>query len=226
MALTDIGINTVAFEPYQHNAVATYVECFDLELESVVEAEVVNIKNGRIQFWHSGIPCKSLSILQALNKYSSRTVSNPWGDGRRECEVRASQQVRQLVKLFSASVSVQCQFSIEQPASSLMLKTGAFEKILSFPNVQIVYLDQCCYGLRPPDYDGAVDNRVRKRTAIVTNLPNADLLARKCQKDYFHIHAIGHTIINSRRVKHAHAAQVYPPALCRRLAALVASAWQ
>ena len=109
------------------------------------------------------------SILQARNKSSSRTVSNPRGDGRRECEVRAHQQVRQLVKLVSASVSVQCHFSVEQPASSLMLKTDAFEKILCFPNVQIVYLDQCCYGLRPPDYDGTVDNRVRKRTAIITN---------------------------------------------------------
>ena len=30
MAQTEIGIDTVAFEPYQHNTLATYVDCFDL----------------------------------------------------------------------------------------------------------------------------------------------------------------------------------------------------
>ena len=151
---------------------------------------------------------------------------NPWGDELREEERRANNQVRQLFRLVIASVRARCFFSIEQPATSLMLKTELFEQVLRLPDVKVVYFDQCCYGLRPPDYDGSVDNRVRKPTAIVTNLPNAESLSRKCQRNHLHIHAIGHTLVGGRRIKRAHAAQVYPPALCRRLASLVAAAWQ
>ena len=92
--MSEIGFDAQTFEQYvglglPFSKHSVYVASRDLELEAVVSAEVKEIEEGRVDYWHSGIPCKSWSVLRFLAGQSSRSFDHPWGDGKRECEVRA-----------------------------------------------------------------------------------------------------------------------------------------
>ncbi len=95
-----------------------------------------------------------------------------------------------------------------------------------------VVFDQCMYGLRPP---GAGPHEyIRKRTMAWANFPQVLHLARACSgptAEHQYIHALGNRSckndsgkLESRSV--AMSAGQYPPALCARLARLVAFSLQ
>ena len=55
--LTETGFDTVAFEPYVSER--GYVQAENLELDSVIDLESQHINRGKINYFHSGVPCSS-----------------------------------------------------------------------------------------------------------------------------------------------------------------------
>ena len=120
----------------------------DLEKNEVIEKELEDIRRGDMFYFHLGISCSSWSILRYLSG-GTRTESNPWGNGKRSDQNHGNKQLRQAAKLIRAQTQAGNYWSLEQPASSLMLSTEAMQNIMKQDGVQNTLFDQCCYGLKP-----------------------------------------------------------------------------
>jgi hypothetical protein len=112
-------------------------------------------------------------------------------------------------------------WSIENPRTSRLWHTKEVKKLMLRSDVISVTFAQCQYFLRPPEYDGTDDLRVRKETTLVTNIPTLAKLARMCTGGHTHVHAMGSVKVKGARVSRARAAGAYPPCLCRTWATLV-----
>ena len=143
--------------------------------------------------------------------------------------MRGNKQVKRMLQLIQAQSDVGNFWAFEQPKSSYMLRVPEVLQLLEQPQVSKVLFDQCAFGLRPPDYDPheGTDKRVKKPTALVTNLPHTECLARKCDGKHVHVHAIGSCKGSSgKHVKRSRVAGTYPPALCRLYSRSVLKALQ
>ena len=118
-------------------------------------------------------------------------------------------------------------WSLENPQASFVWHTESLRKIAEEEHVYLVTFDQCMYHLRPPDSqlpeNKHRDLRVRKRTNLLTNCQRFTKLACSCDKNHEHIEALGSCSISGRAVRRSAAASVYPAALCRKWASLVAA---
>jgi hypothetical protein len=194
----------------------------DLEKNEVIEKELEDIRKGSIFYFHLGISCSSWSILRYLSSGGTRTLNNPWGTGTRSDENHGNIPLRQAVKLIKAQTQAGNYWSLEQPASSLMLSTDVMQNIMKQDGVQNILFDQCCYGLKLPTSNAS--SFIRKPTRIITNLPGAEKLRVRCSGSHSHTHAIGSIKHEGKYVHRSLLAGRYPPMLCRSVAEVVGAA--
>ena len=171
--------------------------------------------------FHLGITCSSWSILKYLDG-GARTEKNPWGNGTKCDEKHGNKQLKQAARLIQAQTQAGNYWSLEQPASSLMLATDVMQNIINQEGAHDILLDQCCYGLRSPDAD--VFTYVRKPTRIITNLPGAETLRVRCPGGHSHTHAICSIKHKGKYVNRSLLAGRYPPMLCHSIARVVGGA--
>ena len=158
-------------------------------------------------------PCKGFGQLQHLNK-----VINPETWHRTRAEGVALAQ-------FCAEIAdMQCaagrHFVVEQPAGSDMFALPAWEQLArKFPLVKC-HFDQCRVGLRmsrPPHLP------IRKPTVLVSSNEGfivSRFTDKQCQND--HEHAAITSLAHKSQHVNSSEAQVWPPMMCRLLAAGVA----
>jgi hypothetical protein len=216
-ALGKRDIEAEGFEAYPPQG---YDRSMDLERDEVVRREVNDIENEKVDYSHFGITCSSWGILNNLNG-GTRSIATPYGDGTVPREVRGNHQLKQMMRLVRALDGKKRFWSIENPRTSRLWHTKEMKKLMARSDVCVVTFAQCCYGLRPPEYDGTIDVRTRKETTLVTNVPTLAKLARMCTGGHKHVHAMGSVKVKGGRVSRAQAAGTYPPCLCRTWAALV-----
>ena len=97
-------------------------------------------------------------------------------------------------------------FCFEHPARSRALMLSLVQGLLEYDGAQLIYFDQCCYGLT-----SRLGAAVRKRTVFLTNHPQIiqEFKDRFCQKQ--HVHRVCQGYENGVRVsKHC---EVYPTQL-------------
>ena len=105
---------------------------------------------GRFSFLHFGLPCTSwgsAGILSGGSRRKWRVYGQP-GDGR---EDRANLQAERMCVMIAAAVSVGTYFCVENRHASMVFDTMYVEYVRSLVASEMIEVDQCQYGLRPPD---------------------------------------------------------------------------
>ncbi len=110
-------------------------------------------------------------------------------------------------------------WSIENPGSSYIWHTDEIKELALRHDVLEVRFTQCTYVLRPPDFAGTQDLRVRKDTTILTNVPTLVRLCRSCTLDHTHVHLLGSVRVAGRTVSLS--TRFMSPLGCRRRRTLV-----
>ncbi len=133
---------------------------FDLRRRSTQLVVLSWIKSGRVSVVHLGTPCTVFSRARHF-------IRN---------KVRAAEKERVGVELalFSAEVIQTCErysvkWSLENPRNSRLFEMIGLAKLLAQQHVHRVEVDYCMYG-----------ERFRKPTSIFTNIPELDLLSKRC----------------------------------------------
>lgn len=166
------------------------------------------------QIWHFGMPCSSFSILQGLNQ-GTRTKLTPQGNGVLEREIMGNELLHRTVYLCELLWKHNSFFTIENPKSSYAWHMPAMIALLKRSKAEVVFLDQCEYGLQIPDPEGNL-GLARKSTAFCGNMPRLSRLARSCKCDHQHVQVIGGIKTKNGWQKRSVLAGAYPPALCRK----------
>ena len=172
---------------------------FDLTDKRVQAVVLKWIRTRRVWFVHSGTVCTGFSV-------AATTQSDPrMRQLSLEC-ARFTLRVMRLCRKFGVY------YSVENPASSALFKWKPFAAAMRWPcSVSFVY-DNCRFGaawLKP--------------TRIVTNLPELAVLGVRCAGGHSHVPLRGQVRIDGKWVWRTSLAGAYPPALCWRWGALLAS---
>jgi len=154
----------------------------------------------------------------------TRRSFRPGGDGSRPKEEQGNRKACVTARLCRALQAVGGFWTIENPQSSFLFQYAPIAALYGYPGVSDVCFDQCEYELRPPG--GLSNQRVKKPTRLLGNVPGLSRLARRCSHTHEHVHALGSVRVNGQRVSRARAAGAYPPPLCSAIAATVARAIQ
>ena len=185
---------------------------FDLTSSQDVQALYVYVTEHEPLVIVMAPPCKGFSALQALNKV---IYPDAWKKAYDEGVVMAEL----CAALANIQLSAGRHFLVEQPSASKLFQLPSWQKIIKHPRCRAVEFDQCQTGLKmldPPFLP------VQKPTVLVAS--SETLMARfrglKCDQKHQHAN------ITSLSAKGPHVCsremQVWPTALCRRLAAGIA----
>ena len=181
-------------------------------------------RRGHLAGGQMGPQCKSFSMLQVLFNGSTRTAERPEGDGSNPSEVEGN-----VVAEFTSSWMGELDdgdqgCALETPWPAFMFKLPCFLKLLrSHPNFFIVTFDQCELGLRaimPKEAKGFDDAFHRKRTCLLTNIPQMKRLSKfRCRGCHVHMPLEGSVRLSDGTwTLRSVAAQSYPRKMCRELA--------
>ena len=126
--------------------------------------------------------------------------------------------------MIAAAVSVGTYFCVENPHASMVFDTMYVEYVRSLVASEMIEVDQCQYGLRPPD--GRPQDFVRKRTFLWTKLRGAERLRPHCKGprgQHCHVHAWGSgKDAEGPTFNRAGVAGVYPKSMCTAIGRTVA----
>ena len=168
------------------------------------------------------MPCSSFSVLQNLNE-GTRSLENPEGNGTLPREILGNSLALRVGKLCKAFVAAGGFFTIENPKSSYLWKYDPIARLDKF-SIDVDF-DQCCYDLWPPHAKADPSlGKIKKPTRLRTNMHELSILAAKCCCTVKHFHCLGSVKVDQAWVKVSVEAGKYPPKLCERWAAAVASA--
>ena len=187
-----------------------------------VRAEVWKvIKEGKLDYVHFGICCRTWTILGRLNGMG-RDKASPWGNENvaqvKEANIITAFLVRCVLCLHKRGVA----WSVENPASSYLWCLPALRRLKRSTRVTDIYVDQCEFGLAYPEAPRGT--YFKKPTRILTNWLKLECLGRRCSGDHEHIDIRGNMVlVKGRRIKRSAAAGTYPPALCRTWARLASA---
>ena len=118
------------------------------------------------------------------------------------------------LKLIYAAIRYNVFWTLENPARSLMFLMPSVCKLLQAKSTGSVLFDQCMYGLHDPESKLLY----QKRTRIIGNLPQLQLLCRDCSHDHVHEQIVGQTHLHGKSIGRSVVAGAYPPLLCTALA--------
>ena len=166
-ALRAQGFDTVEFEAVTDGVLDSEK---DMGCSQVVDREIVDIEAGRVCFAHLGIVCSSWCNMTMVFNGGTRTQAAPYGTLKLQREIIGNRQVQQVKRLIDALIRNNIPFTLENPHDSYIWHSPELLEIAAHPQAQVARFDQCMYKLRPPDYDGSSDVRVRKRTRLLGTL--------------------------------------------------------
>ena len=158
-----------------------YIPEQDLERPEVFESLLRDICSGLIIYLHFGIVCSTwgpASRFQPIKSRSTRSRTCILGDGSKPKEVQGNIQAHHVGLLCSALIQHHGYFSIENPAGSYVFMHPNIQCLSNHIGVYMFNLDQCSFGLQLPG--SAPHHFVRKRTSILSNMPELFQLSRKC----------------------------------------------
>jgi len=191
----------------------------DMEQVSVIDKIENDIYAGYIFGLHFGIVCRSwgpASRFQPERSRSTRTKENPLGTGERPAEIQGNLHADHVCRLLVALLANGCYFTLENPAGSYVFRHPRILAALEGHFHMFVTLDQCQYGLKLP---GCKSNEFcRKRTTILTNIPELRDLAKLCpgtSASHKHVHAWGSAKVGNKLMRMSTAAAHYPPPALR-----------
>ena len=122
---------------------------------------------GQFRYIYLGIPCSTWSTLARMNG-GSRTKAAPLGDSILPNETIANNQLSSMMSLIDAIVPVGGYWSIENPKSSMICHTQHLVRLRQQQDTFAVDVDQCMYGLAPPDPPADQVLRSRKATSSLS----------------------------------------------------------
>ena len=171
-------------------------------------------------FIHFGTPCSSFSIARKHDGGPPplRDRQHLWGRHDLSRRDREKLLLGNKFMALTAALATLCYdrgilWSIENPASSFLWRMPPVQALAALPRVKQFLLDMCRFGAPH-----------KKPTAL---LSSADLspLALECDmavRPHVHEPLVGTVLIANEQVFKTKLAQVYPPALCRAWAGLIA----
>lgn len=178
------------------------------------------IQEGIVIFIHFGTPCSSFSIARKHDGGPPplRDRQQVWGRPGLSRHDREKLLLGNTFMALTAALATLCYdrgilWSIENPASSFLWRMPPVQALAALPGVKQFLLDMCRFGAPH-----------KKPTAL---LSSADLspLALECDmavRPHVHEPLVGTVMIANEQVFKTKLAQVYPPALCRAWAGLIA----
>ena len=178
------------------------------------------IQEGIVIFIHFGTPCSSFSIARKHDGGPPplRDRQHLWGRHGLSRRDREKLLLGNQFMALTAALATLCYdrgilWSIENPASSFLWRMPPVQALAALPRVKQFLLDMCRFGAPH-----------KKPTAL---LSSADLspLALECDmavRPHVHEPLVGTVLIANEQVFKTKLAQVYPPALCRAWAGLIA----
>jgi hypothetical protein len=193
---------------------------FDLSRWSVVLEVLRMLRSGMIKFVHLGTPCESFSVLRQCFGSSTRTVDRPEGDGSCPKEVLGNRLARHSAAVIRTALQCDVWFTLENPDRSMLWQQASIRALARLQDVRRIKFDQCCFGLRDP----GSKLLYRKRTVIMTNLPDTSPLEYFCSRDHKHEPIEGSVSTPQGWKSRSKLAGVYPPALCDAIAKCAAHA--
>ena len=117
----------------------------------------------------------------------ARTKSTPYGNGTLRREAVGNSQVILCKRLLDALIRKQVLLTLENPRDSYIWHSFGLFAIVALPQTRLALSDQCMHKLRPPDYTGVGDIRVRQRTSILGTRENWLELNTLCDRAHDHI---------------------------------------
>ncbi len=156
----------------------------------------------------------------------TRTCEKPYGDGTLDREILGNKQLAAAWRLMCVFLELGIPFTIENPAESMVWNSNEMKELARHPQYEAALIDQCMHHLRPVDWNGATDVRIRKRTRVAGTVAGLASLRCLCDRKHEHSWAVGRCRVNNKRVSRARAAGAYPLSLCQSLARLVCAQCQ
>ena len=191
----------------------SYNPAHDLTIGTVQKHFLDLATDRKLKWIHMGITCTSWSRLR-LWTTGTRTAAQPMGVHPDPTELIGNKELRFAMRLSRVMLRKGGYISIENPRTSLMWKTSCVHSLMrDFPELQLIHFDQCCYGLGSPV--GSEHKEVwKKATCLLTNLPQAQAIAKFCPGSHTHTAVVGQIKIFGRNCRRSTLAGAYPNALC------------
>lgn len=217
-ALGEKGFAVLAYELFDEDGCEQPE--FDLSKWDVVLEVLAMLRSGMIKFVHLGTPCESFSVLRQCFGSSTRTAQCPEGDGTCPKEVLGNRLAKHSAAVIRTALQYNIWFTLENPDRSMLWQQASIKALSRKTDVRCIKFDQCCFGLRDP----GSKKLYRKRTIIMTNIPNTDALECMCSRDHEHERVEGNVLTPDGWKSRSKLAGVYPPALCNAIAKCAAKA--
>ena len=127
---------------------------------------------------------------------------------------------RNCLQLLCVCEEVGTFWSIENPATSRILKLPELQKMASRPRTETAIVDQRSFGLADPISAAFY----KKRTIFLGTLPDLHKLSRKCPGEHVHQHVESSVSVGGVSVKRSVIARRYLVEMCKNLAKIVSVA--
>jgi hypothetical protein len=214
-------------EPIEAFPPSGYRPAHDLNQPALRRALLIRAHGGEFIWVHLGTPCTTWSRLRFIS-VGTRRVHLPNGDGSRDDERIANSELSFSIRFMKAVIRSGGYVSFENPESSLIWHHplmvnfvrafGPSGSAKAHAPVTKVAFDQCQFGLTSPP--GAEKVEVwKKGTILLSNLPGAPKLGRRCTHDHTHVPVIASIRVHGKSVLRSKLAGAYPPSLCSAIVA-------
>ena len=144
-----------------------------------------------------GTPCTAWSVTTRRREQHRRS-------GLRALEVT--------LRLIREARRVGTSWTLENPWGSALFKQAGVQTVLRQPDVSLVRIDVCEYGMH-----------FQKATGVMGTLPQLSSLGRRCCGNHYHEHLQGTVHTDSGVAWRTSLAGAYAPPLCRAWAGLVSA---
>ncbi len=213
-----------AYSLDDHGRRTVYVPGCDLMDRAVLELELSCIARGTVRAAMFATPCKSMStLMQHLGPGTRRPIC-PEGSGNDVREVEGNMMAAATALLCVALHRQRRPFLIENPARSWLFRLPCMQQMVAITGAQSITLDQCRFGLAPPD---APHMRIRKRTTLLgvvrDGLQNCSgLTGQMCNKLHScgckHLVLLGSVKLGGTIRRRSELAAEYPDRMAKELA--------
>ncbi len=217
----DVGVPLEAYP--LHNGKAQYYPAQDFTRAEVWHGIVSDVRDGRYQLIHFGLPCRTWGPAGRLAG-GSRRNNSPWGALVLTREREANRELALVVLVCAELALAGRNFCVENPRTSYAFVTDLWSELCSAVPVFAVDIDQCAYGLAFTD--SSEKQFCKKPTRIMTSCALLTQVARACpgiSDEHEHIRAWGSFKVDGRTKSRASAAGAYPESLCRAWAQAMTS---
>lgn len=169
----------------------------------------LTLETGMRPYIHFAPPCSTYSMARFPKIRSSTHPSGLPGklldSHNKEILAHANRITINTFRVMTELFHDKCLVSLEQPSTSLMLKTKEFKSWASQSGAASITVDYCMFGMP-----------YRKRTSVWTSPPGfLDKLERKCPGDHIHERTLsGWSYNKGSRLPTSHGCSAYPEQLC------------